>query len=49
LNKSLDDISAEIENRLQQMTELHDFVDEMTLDANIDDPIIVCGDFNIFM
>jgi len=31
------------------MTELHDFVDEMTRNANIDDPILVCGDFNIFM
>jgi hypothetical protein len=31
------------------MTEIHDFVDEMTFNAGIEDLILVCGDFNIFM
>lgn len=31
------------------MTEMHDFVDEMTKDAGDDDVILVCGDFNMFM
>jgi hypothetical protein len=31
------------------MTEMHDFVDEMTKGAGEDDAILVCGDFNMFM
>lgn len=31
------------------MTEMHEFVDEMTKGAGEDDAILVCGDFNIFM
>jgi hypothetical protein len=31
------------------MTEIHDFVNEMTFNAGIEDLILVCGDFNIFM
>lgn len=49
MTQTLEGISAEIENRLQQISEVHDFVDEMTSKAGAEDVILICGDFNMFM
>lgn len=48
IDAPLEEIRAEIECRLQQMSEVHDFIDQMTSEAGPQDSILLCGDFNMF-
>ena len=46
-NGKEEEIEAEIECRLQQMTELHDFIKQQTGQLTQNEPILVLGDLNI--